>query len=95
MSCGWRALEPSNSSPTCGKCTAGRTLGTPPAGLIEEVTKTVLAAAGLPPQEVLRVWVLIHEQPDGTWGAGGSVVRYADLVALAQKERAGVTETRV
>lgn len=63
-------------------------------GLVEEVTKTVLAAAGLPPQEALRVWVLIHEQPDGTWGAGGSVVRYADLAALAQKERAGVTEAR-
>ena len=54
------------------------------AGLVQEVTKTVLAAAGPAEADVLRVWVLVHEQPDGTWGAGGSVVRYADLVALAQ-----------
>lgn len=54
------------------------------AGLVEEATKTVLAAAGLGADDALRVWVLVHEQPDGTWGAGGSVVRYADLVALAR-----------
>ena|SRR5436305_7322716 len=57
------------------------------AGLVQEATKTVLAAAGLSEADVLRVWVLVHEQPDGTWGAGGSVVRYADLVALAQGEK--------
>lgn len=56
-------------------------------GLVEEATKTVLAAAGLSAEEAPRVWVLVHEQPDGTWGAGGSVVRYADLVALAQQGR--------
>jgi len=58
------------------------------AGLVEDATTTVLAAAGLPPEEALRVWVLVHEQPDGTWGAGGSVVRYADLVAMAKGQRA-------
>lgn len=58
------------------------------AGLVEEATQTVLSAAGLPAEEALRVWVLVHEQPDGTWGAGGSVVRHADLVALAKGERA-------
>ncbi|QIZ01707.1 4-oxalocrotonate tautomerase family protein [Streptomyces sp. S1D4-11] len=57
------------------------------AGLVEEATRTVLEAAGLSRAEALRVWVLVHEQPDGTWGAGGSVVRYADLVALAQQNR--------
>ncbi|MEU0407905.1 tautomerase family protein [Streptomyces griseorubiginosus] len=55
------------------------------AGLVEEATKVVLAAAALAPEEAIRVWVLVHEQPDGTWGAGGSVIRYADLVALAQQ----------
>nr|WSZ98176.1 tautomerase family protein [Streptomyces sp. NBC_00857] len=55
------------------------------AGLIEDATKTVLAAAGLTADDALRVWVHVHEQPDGTWGAGGSVIRYADLVALAQQ----------
>ncbi|KAB1149448.1 4-oxalocrotonate tautomerase [Streptomyces luteolifulvus] len=58
------------------------------AGLVEDATRTVLTAAGLSPQDALRVWVLVHEQPDGTWGAGGSVVRYADLAALAQEQRA-------
>ncbi|MEU9270771.1 tautomerase family protein [Streptomyces sp. NPDC048251] len=58
------------------------------AGLVEEATKTVLAAAGLDRDDALRVWVLVHEQPDGTWGAGGSVIRYADLVALAKGQRA-------
>ncbi|MGO4749322.1 4-oxalocrotonate tautomerase family protein [Streptomyces sp. 2MCAF27] len=58
------------------------------AGLVEDATKTVLDAAGLSPADALRVWVLVHEQPDGTWGAGGSVIRYADLVALAKEQRA-------
>ncbi|CCK25108.1 hypothetical protein BN159_0729 [Streptomyces davaonensis JCM 4913] len=57
-------------------------------GLVEEVTRAVLGAAGLGAEGALRVWVLVHEQPDGTWGAGGSVVRYADLVALAKEQRA-------
>ncbi|MEU5595052.1 tautomerase family protein [Streptomyces sp. NPDC020298] len=57
------------------------------AGLVEDATKTVLAAAGLPADDAPRVWVLVHEQPDGTWGAGGSVFRYADLVALAKGQR--------
>lgn len=55
------------------------------AGLVQDATKTVLTAAGLAQDDALRVWVLVHEQPDGTWGAGGSVFRYADLAALAQK----------
>ncbi|WP_075731529.1 tautomerase family protein [Streptomyces acidiscabies] len=59
------------------------------AGLVEEATRTVLGAAGLPQDEAPRVWVLVHEQADGTWGAGGSVVRYADLVALAKGDQAG------
>jgi phenylpyruvate tautomerase PptA (4-oxalocrotonate tautomerase family) len=59
------------------------------AGLVGEVTTTVLRAAGLGADSALRVWVLITEQPEGTWAAGGEILRYADLAALAQKERAG------
>ncbi|GAA4058747.1 tautomerase family protein [Streptomyces shaanxiensis] len=58
------------------------------AGLVDEATQTVLDAAGLDRADALRVWVLIHEQADGTWGAGGSVIRYADLVALAKGQQA-------
>ncbi|WP_436701930.1 tautomerase family protein [Nocardioides sp. BYT-33-1] len=53
------------------------------AGLVSDVTAQVLAAAGLTADHALRVWVLIHEQTDGTWGAGGQIFRYADLVKLA------------
>ncbi|MBI0297227.1 tautomerase family protein [Streptomyces sp. PRKS01-29] len=57
------------------------------AGLVEDATETVLEAAGLTSDDAPRVWVLVHEQPDGTWGAGGSVIRHADLVALAKGQR--------
>ncbi|WP_431949770.1 tautomerase family protein [Nocardia lijiangensis] len=56
-------------------------------GLIEQVTAEVLAAAGLDAGAALRVWVLIHEQPEGTWGAAGNIVRFAELKAMAQGQR--------
>lgn len=56
------------------------------AGLVEEVTGIVLKAAGLSAADAGRVWVLIHEQAEGTWGAGGQIVRLADLKALAKSE---------
>ncbi|WP_433731866.1 tautomerase family protein [Nocardia sp. CA-129566] len=58
------------------------------AGLIKQVTADVLAAAGLSDAQGLRVWVLIHEQPEGTWGAAGNIVRFAELKALAGGARA-------
>lgn len=57
------------------------------AGLVKEATEIVLKAAGLGEADAPRVWVLIHEQAEGTWGAGGGIVRYAELVALAQQAR--------
>ena len=53
-------------------------------GLIKEVTAVVCDAAGLSEADALRVWVLVHDQPEGTWGAGGGVVRYSELAALAK-----------
>lgn len=58
-------------------------------GLVEDATAAVLTAAGLGQEHALRVWVLVHEQADGTWGAGGAVIRYADLVGIAEGQRAG------
>jgi phenylpyruvate tautomerase PptA (4-oxalocrotonate tautomerase family) len=58
------------------------------AALVKEATAVVLDAAGLAENEAMRVWVLIHEQPEGTWGAGGSIVRYSDLLALAREQTA-------
>ena len=57
-------------------------------GLVNEATANVLAAVGLSDADALRVWVLIHEQPEGTWGAGGNIVRFAELAAIAKTERA-------
>ena len=57
-------------------------------GLVNEATANVLATAGLTETDALRVWVLIHEQPEGTWGAGASIVRFAELAALAKAEHA-------
>jgi phenylpyruvate tautomerase PptA (4-oxalocrotonate tautomerase family) len=57
------------------------------AGLVREATSLVLAAAGLGEGDAMRVWVLIHEQAEGTWGAGGQVVKFAELKAAAQAAR--------
>ncbi|WP_030518334.1 tautomerase family protein [Nocardia sp. NRRL WC-3656] len=57
------------------------------AGLVTDVTEQVLTAAGLADGDAWRVWVLIHEQPEGTWGAGGSIVKFKELAALAQGQR--------
>lgn len=57
------------------------------AGLVKQVTDDVLAAAALTEADALRVWVLIHEQPEGTWGAAGNIIRFAELKALAAGAR--------
>jgi phenylpyruvate tautomerase PptA (4-oxalocrotonate tautomerase family) len=57
------------------------------AELVAEATRAVLQAAGLTEADALRVWVLINEVPDGNWGAGGQIVRYADLARYATDER--------
>ncbi|MGX1808998.1 tautomerase family protein [Nocardia sp. NPDC055321] len=57
------------------------------AGLVGEVTQQILAAAGLTDADALRVWVLIHEQAEGTWGAAGNIVNFKELAALAQGQR--------
>ena len=54
------------------------------AGLVREATALVLEAAGLGESDALRVWVLINEQPEGTWGAGGQIVKFDELKAVAQ-----------
>ncbi|MEU6642603.1 tautomerase family protein [Saccharomonospora sp. NPDC046836] len=54
------------------------------AGLVKDATAAVLDAAGLVKADALRVWVLIHEQAEGTWGAGGEIIRYAELVSLVE-----------
>src|SRR4051812_34533244 len=55
------------------------------AGLVEEITRDVLAAAGSEGDDAaFRVWVFIHEVPDGHWAGAGRVFRLRDIVALAR-----------
>ena len=58
-------------------------------GLIAEATELVLQAAGIEGREFVdtaRVWVHIHEVPEGHWGAAGQVFRYKDIVAAVNPQ---------
>lgn len=57
------------------------------AGLVADVTKAVLEAAGLGEEDGIRVWTLIHEVPEGNWGAAGQVIHFEQLRAAAAAER--------
>ena len=54
---------------------------------VEEASRLVREAAGIPEEEGLRVWILMHEVAEGSWGAGGQVVLFEQLRAAAKAER--------
>jgi phenylpyruvate tautomerase PptA (4-oxalocrotonate tautomerase family) len=55
------------------------------AGLVADATRDVLAVDGDEGDEAaFRVWVFIHEVPDGHWGGAGRVFRFRDIVRLAK-----------
>lgn len=59
-------------------------------GLIADVTSLVLDACEpgeRPVDASMRVWVLVHEQPDGWWGAAGVSVQFAQLRQFAAEQR--------
>ncbi len=47
--------------------------------LVGAATGLIREAAGIPDEEALRVWVLCHEVAEGSWGAGGHVIRFEQL----------------
>ena len=55
--------------------------------LVDAATRLVREAAGIPEEEALRVWVLMHEVAEGSWGAGGHVIRFEQLREAAKAER--------
>ena len=63
------------------------------AELVAEATRLIREAAGIPHEEALRIWVLMHEVPEGRWGAGGQVIRFEQLreAAAAQRAPAGTS----
>jgi phenylpyruvate tautomerase PptA (4-oxalocrotonate tautomerase family) len=60
-------------------------------GFVEDASKLVREAAGIPESEGVRVWVLFNEIPEGNWGAAGQIVRFEQLreAAKAEREKAG------
>jgi phenylpyruvate tautomerase PptA (4-oxalocrotonate tautomerase family) len=67
------------------------------AGLVEDVTKLILEKTGWGDGAGVRVWTLIHEVPDGNWGAAGQVVRFEQLrdAARAEREQEGSGKEKV
>ena len=57
------------------------------AGLVEETTRLVLEATGWDPAASWRVWTLIRDVPEGSWGAGGQIVQFQQLREAAKAER--------
>jgi phenylpyruvate tautomerase PptA (4-oxalocrotonate tautomerase family) len=53
------------------------------AGLVADVTELLLKAEGSPvtPDHAFRVWVLLSEIADGSWGAEGRIWRFRDIAA--------------
>jgi phenylpyruvate tautomerase PptA (4-oxalocrotonate tautomerase family) len=58
--------------------------------LVEAATALVREAAGIAEEDALRVWVLMHEVAEGSWGAGGQVIQFQQLreIAASQQEEA-------
>lgn len=49
--------------------------------VVPDVVEAVAAAEdGRYPNPAMRTWVLIHEIPDGTWGASGRIAKLKDIV---------------
>jgi phenylpyruvate tautomerase PptA (4-oxalocrotonate tautomerase family) len=57
------------------------------AEMVESGTAAVLEAAGLTPDDGMRVWVVMREIDEGSWGANGQVVQFKQLVEAAKAER--------
>jgi phenylpyruvate tautomerase PptA (4-oxalocrotonate tautomerase family) len=66
------------------------------AGLVEEATEVLLDVTGMESEgfeDRVRVWVQIHEVPDGHWGAAGQIFRYSDIVAAVKSAPAEAATT--
>ncbi len=59
-------------------------------GLIADLTALLVDACEFGDSRddaAMRVWVLVHEQPDGWWGAAGVPVPFAELRRIAAEQR--------
>jgi phenylpyruvate tautomerase PptA (4-oxalocrotonate tautomerase family) len=59
------------------------------AEFVESATKAISATFGIPESETLtRVWVVHREIAEGSWGAGGQIIQFAQLREMAAAARA-------
>ena len=59
-------------------------------GLVAEATEAFLEVTGMEAEgfeDRVRIWVHIHEVPEGHWGAAGQIFRYQDIVAAVAARR--------
>lgn len=59
--------------------------------LFAQIHSAVSSAGGLGADQALHVWTLIHEVPEGNWGAGGQVIKFEDLLKISASEREAAT----
>ena len=61
------------------------------AEMVENATRIIRDVAGIGDEDALRVWVLCREIAEGSWGAGGQVIRFQQLreAAAAEREQTG------
>jgi phenylpyruvate tautomerase PptA (4-oxalocrotonate tautomerase family) len=57
------------------------------AGVVADMHAAISRAAGIAPEDGIRVWVLCREIAEGSWGAGGAVIEFEQLRAASQAER--------
>ena len=55
--------------------------------LVSEATRVVREVAGVPEEDAMRIFVLCREIVEGSWGAGGQVIRFQQLREAAKAER--------
>jgi phenylpyruvate tautomerase PptA (4-oxalocrotonate tautomerase family) len=65
-------------------------------GLVGDVTKLILAAEGTDdPAAPMRVWVLVHEVPEGNWGGAGRTWKLREIAALVTGDEVKVPEPAI
>ena len=57
--------------------------------LVSEATRVIREAAGMGEEETMRIFVLCREIDEGSWGAGGHVIQFEQLRAIAKEQREG------
>ncbi len=63
--------------------------------MVKETTDVICAAAGLSDEDKVRVWILMREIDEGSWGAAGGVIRFEQLAAAAKAQREGAEVTTI